>query len=34
MIRLRLTTGTVVPFDNFVDLFDFMIERMLRAGEL
>ena len=34
MIRLHLTTGPVVSFDNFVDLFDYVLERMIARGEL
>lgn len=34
MIRLRLTSGHHLAFDNMVDLLDFIVERMLRAGEL
>ncbi|EJL21927.1 hypothetical protein PMI02_04912 [Novosphingobium sp. AP12] len=34
MIRLRLTTGHYVTFDNAVDMLDFVLERMLLAGEL
>ncbi|TCM30038.1 hypothetical protein EDF59_12765 [Novosphingobium sp. ST904] len=34
MIRLRLSTGRTVMFDNFIDLFDYMIEQMTRRGEL
>lgn len=34
MIRLHLTTGPIVTFDNFVDLFDYMIERMILRGDL
>jgi hypothetical protein len=34
MIRLRLTDGATALFDNVVDLFDFIVERMTIAGEL
>lgn len=34
MIRLTLAAGGVAYFDNLVDLFDFVIERMLARGEL
>lgn len=34
MMRLRLTSGHYVAFDNAIDLFDFVLERMLLAGEL
>lgn len=34
MIRLHLTTGPVVTFDNFIDLMDYVVERMLARGEL
>ena len=34
MIRLHLTAGPVVEFDNFIDLFDYLLERMTRRGEL
>ena len=34
MIRLHLTTGPVVTFDNFIDLFDYMIDRMTQRGDL
>lgn len=34
MIRLHLTTGPLVEFDNFVDLFDYVVELMLARGEL
>lgn len=34
MIRLHLSTGPTVAFDNFIDLFDYVIERMLLRGEL
>lgn len=34
MIRLRLSTGPVVVFDNFIDLFDYVISRMTWDGEL
>ncbi len=34
MIRLHLTTGPVVTFDNFIDLLDYVVERMLQRGEL
>lgn len=33
MIRLRLTSGHTAAFDNMIDLFDFVIERMLARGE-
>lgn len=34
MIRLRLTSGHHATFDNMIDLFDFVIKRMLARGEL
>lgn len=34
MIRLRLTSGPIIEFDNFIDLFDYVIERMARSGDL
>lgn len=34
MIRLTLSSGTAIVFDNFVDLFDYVLERMCAAGEL
>lgn len=34
MIRLHLSTGPTVTFTNFIDLFDYMLERMTRRGEL
>jgi len=34
MIRLHLTTGPVVAFENFIDLFDYVLERMMRDGSL
>lgn len=34
MIRLRLENGRTEIFDNFVDALDFVLERMLLAGEL
>lgn len=34
MIRLHLITGPVVAFDNFIDLLDYVVERMIARGEL
>jgi len=34
MMRLRLTDGSFIEFDNAIDLLDFVIERMLLRGEL
>lgn len=34
MIRLHLTTGHTAHFDNFVDLFDFVLQRMKDRGDL
>ena len=34
MMCLRLTDGRYVTFDNAIDLFDFVVERMLLAGDL
>lgn len=34
MIRLKLANGRFRTFDNFVDLFDWVQERMLQRGEL
>lgn len=34
MIRLLLTDGSIETFDNAIDLFDFVIERMRARGEL
>lgn len=34
MIRLHLTTGPAVTFTNFIDLFDYVVERMIERGEL
>lgn len=34
MIRLHLTTGPAVNFDNFVDLFDYVLARMIARGDL
>lgn len=34
MIRLRLANGRTMLFDNFVDLFDFMLDRMIQRGDL
>jgi hypothetical protein len=34
MIRLKLKNGRVKLFDNFVDMFDWVQERMLQRGEL
>lgn len=34
MIRLHLASGPVVEFDNFIDLFDYVVERMTRRDEL
>ncbi|GAM06356.1 hypothetical protein MBENS4_3353 [Novosphingobium sp. MBES04] len=33
MIRLKTGRG-YATFDNFIDLFDFVLERMVKAGEL
>ncbi|WP_260927439.1 hypothetical protein [Novosphingobium sp. 9] len=33
-IRLRLVTGHHVIFDNMIDLFDFVVERMIARGDL
>jgi hypothetical protein len=34
VIRLRLANGQFQHFDNFIDLFDFLIEDMIARGEL
>lgn len=34
MIRLHLITGPVVTFDNFIDMFDYVVERMIARGDL
>lgn len=34
MIRLTLIGGGSVTFDNMIDLFDFIIERMALGGDL
>lgn len=34
IIRLRLTSGHVVKFDNYIDLWDYVEERMFARGEL
>lgn len=34
MIRLQLITGHTAHFDNFIDLFDFVVLRMNEGGEL
>lgn len=34
MIRLHLTTGPIVRFSNFIDLFDYVEQRMIERGEL
>ena len=34
MIRLRLANGQFQHFDNFIDLFDFIVEGMIARGEL
>lgn len=34
MIRLALIGGGHVAFDNMIDLFDFIIERMALGGEI
>lgn len=34
MIRLHLIGGRSVEFDNFIDLIDFVVERMVERGEL
>lgn len=34
MIRLRLSTGPAVMFDNFIDLWDYVEARMIERGEL
>lgn len=34
MIRLRLTSGHTVAFDNMIDLLDYVVERMRARGEL
>lgn len=34
MIRLKLANGRIKLFDNFVDMFDWVQERMLQRGEL
>lgn len=34
MIRMLLTDGTTVTFDNFFDAIEFVRARMVEAGEL
>ncbi len=34
LYRLHLVTGPVVKFDNFIDLWDYIEERMTKRGEL
>jgi hypothetical protein len=34
VIRLLLINGGYATFDNAIDLFDFVIERMIRRGDL
>jgi hypothetical protein len=34
MIRLTLTDGSFATFDNMIDLFEFVVERMLAGGGL
>ena len=34
MIRLQLITGHTAHFDNFIDLLDFVVQRMREGGEL
>ncbi|TCM23043.1 hypothetical protein EDF59_16015 [Novosphingobium sp. ST904] len=34
MIRLHLITGPVVTFTNFIDLIDYVVDRMVARGEL
>lgn len=34
MIRLVLSNGSWATFDNFIDLFDFVLARMLLDGEV
>lgn len=33
MIRLHLTNGRARVFDNFIDLFDFVLERMAQGAD-
>lgn len=34
MIRLRLINGGFATFDNAIDLFDFVLARMIQRGDL
>jgi hypothetical protein len=34
LLRLRLTDGRHVVFDNYLDLLEFVFERMVQRGDL